>query len=177
MKNLLRSERIKNETMNKAWIWVVVVFILVLVIVGGAVFFLKPEWFGKKTAITSSTGTAVTKISDAKASGYSAVFLSNNQVYFGKVSDLNSEFATLKEVYYLKIQNSLVPPQEGDVKVENKDQPQQKNELTLIKMGNELHGPTDEIKINSKHILYVEELKEDSKVVKAIKEYQQKNKK
>mgnify|MGYP001558037801 CR=1 FL=1 len=162
--------------MNKTWIWGGVVFILVLIIVGGGVYFLKPEWLGKKTTSTSPTGTVV-KISDAKASEYSAVFISNNQVYFGKVSDLNAEFATLREVYYLKIQNSLVPPQEGDVKVEGKDsQPQQKNELTLIKMGNELHGPTDEIKINNKHILYIEALKTDSKVVKAINDYKAKNK-
>ena len=162
--------------MNKTWIWGMVVFILVFVIAGGAVYFLKPDWFGKKATTTSPTGT-VTKISDAKASEYSAVFLSNNQVYFGKVSDLNSEFATLKEVYYLKVQNSLVPPQEGDVKVEGQEaQPQQKNELTLIKMGNELHGPTDEIKINNKHILYIEALKTDSKVVKAISDYKAKNK-
>ncbi|MBI4058151.1 hypothetical protein HY408_00120 [Candidatus Gottesmanbacteria bacterium] len=164
--------------MNKNWIWGLVVFILVLVIAGGVAYLLKPEWFGKKSTTTSPTTGTVNKISDAKASEYSAVFLSNNQVYFGKVSDLNSEFATLKEVYYLKVQNSLVPPQEGDVKVEGKGspQPQQKNELTLIKMGNELHGPTDEIKINNKHILYTEALKTDSKVVKAINDYKEKNK-
>jgi hypothetical protein len=162
--------------MNKNWVWGLVVFILILVIVGGGVYFLKPDWFGKKTTLPTTTPTS--KISDAKASEYSAVFLANNQVYFGKVSDLNSEFATLKEVYYLKVQNSLVPPQEGDVKVEGKEnpQPQQKNELTLIKMGNELHGPTDEIKINNKHILYIEALKTDSKVVKAINDYKAKNK-
>ncbi len=176
MKNLLRSERLKQESMNKNLIWGLIVFILVLIIAGGAVYLLKPDWFGKKSTTTSPTTGIITKISDAKASEYSAVFLSNNQVYFGKVSDLNSEFATLKEVYYLKVQNSLVPSQEGDVKVESKDAPQQKNELTLIKMGNELHGPTDEIKINNKHILYIEALKTDSKVVKAISDYKTKNK-
>ena len=174
MKNLLRSERLKQESMNKNLLWGLVVFILVFVIAAGALYFVKPEWLGKKA--TSPITSPTTKISDAKASEYSAVFISNNQVYFGKISDLNAEFATLKEVYYLKVQNSLVPPQEGDVKVENKDQSQQKNELTLIKMGNELHGPTDEIKINNKNILYVEALKIDSKVVKAINDYKAKNK-
>jgi len=42
----------------------------------------------------------------------------------------------------------------------------------LIKLGNEIHGPADSMIITKDHILFIEQLKDDSKVVRAIKEYQ-----
>lgn len=66
---------------------------------------------------------------------------------------------------YLKTQRSLSPAQKD-----------QKQELALIKLGDELHGPEDEIKINRDNILYIETLKEDGKVVQAIKTRRKRNK-
>ena len=44
----------------------------------------------------------------------------------------------------------------------------QQPEFTLIKLGGELHGPKDQMTINRNQILFIEELKADSKVVTAI---------
>lgn len=98
------------------------------------------------------------------ADSYQAVFLSNNQVYFGKVTDLNKDYVRLTDIYYLIIKRPLQQqtPAEGE-------QPSPP-EYTLIKLGNELHGPKDEMVINRKHVLFVEDLKSDSKVVTAILE-------
>lgn len=102
-----------------------------------------------------------------KTSGYQAVFLSNGQVYFGKVSKLSRQYAELEDIYYLQLTKPLQtqePPLEGEAATQSK--------LTLMKLGNELHGPKDTMIINQKHILFVENLKDDSKVVEAIKQYQ-----
>lgn len=127
------------------------------------------------------------------ASGYVAVFLSNKQVYFGKLNDAESAFPTLTDVFYLRVTQTLAPGTAGsvqDVSVvkagkDAKDKTatpaaaaaaqQLKNQLTLIKLGAEIHGPTDSIRINRDQILFVETLKDDSKVVKAINDYRQKN--
>ena len=128
----------------------------------------------------------------ATASGYVAVFLSNKQVYFGKLNDAESVFPTLTDVFYLRVTQTLAPgtagsAQEVSVVKDSKDAKdktatpaaaaaqQLKNQLTLIKLGAEIHGPTDSIRINRDQILFVETLKDDSKVVKAINDYRQKN--
>jgi hypothetical protein len=98
--------------------------------------------------------------SSGSSSGYQAVFLTNSQVYFGKLSGVASQFPTLKDIYYLQVNN----PDGGPVGPDN---------ITLVKLGNELHGPTDEMKINREHILLIEELKDDSNVVDAIKRFRE----
>lgn len=105
---------------------------------------------------------------------YVAVFLTNNQVYFGKLFNFESETPLLRDVYYLRVQDSLqdtATPEEAE-KGKKKTAPTQTGEMSLIKLGNELHAPVDEIKLNRDHILFIEELKEDSRVVQAIRDYQ-----
>ncbi|TSC95569.1 MAG: hypothetical protein Athens101410_443 [Parcubacteria group bacterium Athens1014_10] len=93
---------------------------------------------------------------------WQAVFLSNGQVYFGHITKRTKEEITLKDIYYLQVNKQIQPSEE------NQDiQP----ELSLVKLGNELHGPVDEMKINRFHILFTEGLKDDSRVVGAIKDY------
>jgi len=38
----------------------------------------------------------------------------------------------------------------------------------VIKLGGEVHGPQDRMQINRQHILFVENLQDESKVVQAI---------
>ncbi len=94
-----------------------------------------------------------------------AVFLSNGQVYFGHLTNVTDQYVTLKNIYYLQVQKNLQPPPEGEERPEEQ-------KLSLIKLGNELHGPTDQMNINRDHVLFYEELKDDSRVVRAIKEYE-----
>lgn len=156
-----------------------ITILLFLTLVGTIVYILRPETF----SFVSFAKPQPTEASSEKSSKFVSVFLTNNQIYFGKISNLDSNYPTLKDVYYLRVQKTLVPADEADtatgVKVEDKKKaplPQQKDELTLVKLGNELHGPTDEIKFNRDQILYIEDLREDSKVVKAITQYEAKNK-
>jgi len=156
---------------------IVLVFLIGLAV---AALFLRPEIFQGAKESLSKTPAA----KEGKPSGYQAVFLTNNQVYFGQLYAFESGNPILRDVYYLRMnqQPALQAPAaasdtEGKTKVAAPTKaatPQP--ELTLIKLGNELHGPTDEIKLNRDHILFVEDLKDDSKVVKAIRDYKEKNK-
>ena len=92
--------------------------------------------------------------------GYQAVFLSNGQVYFGKITETSSSYLTLDDVHYLIAQSPL-QDQQGAT-------PSAQPQYTLRKLGSELHGPEGKMIINRKHILFMEELKTDGKVVEAI---------
>jgi hypothetical protein len=91
-------------------------------------------------------------------SSYQAVFLANNQVYFGKLTNTLFRYPVLKDVYYLRVAQDLQP--------QNPNTPS--SQIQLVKLGSEIHGPTAEMKINRDQILFIENLKNDSQIVKAI---------
>lgn len=162
------------------------VFVFSLVIAGifmagvGLTFFLL-----RSSPPSSTTGnTAVVKpvVSDARASGFQAVFLDNGQVYFGRLSGFGGERPTLREIYYLRLPASLqssaavtdVNNRTPLTAVGSAASPQP--ELTLTKLGNELHGPVDEMKLNPNHIIFVEDLRRDGKIALAIEQYRSQKK-
>jgi len=131
--------------------WLIVLIIVLLIILAGLF------------VVSKVTGWNVLGIDKGNASGeWQAVFLSNGQVYFGQIKSENTNTIVVEDIYYLQVTKSLQPA-EGDA--------QQQNELSLVKLGNELHGPEDEMRINRAHILFIENLKEDGKVVRAIQRY------
>ncbi len=98
---------------------------------------------------------------------YQAVFLSNGQVYFGKASNINSNYLDLKDVYYLQVSEVLQP-------VQGKTQPEPRQSISLAKLGaSELHKPKDAMKINRDQVLFIEDLESDSQVVQAIIKYKE----
>ncbi len=100
---------------------------------------------------------------------YQAVFLNGGQVYFGQVTDLNSEYLRLVDIYYLRV-NQQVQPAEGE-------QPQvpSDGDISLVKLGCELHGPKDEMLINRDQIIFWENLKEEGQVSEAIATFKAEN--
>lgn len=110
------------------------------------------------------------RLSDwADFSKYQAVFLSNGQVYFGKVTDANNQTLVLEDIYYLRSAGNL---QISEAK--NSTTTPATDNFSLVKLGNELHGPEDKMSINLSQVLFVEDLKTDSKVVEAIRAYESK---
>lgn len=86
---------------------------------------------------------------------YYAVFLENSQVYFGKIVSKSEKEIILEDVYYLQAGS--------EVGTDLNNQ-----QFTLVKLGQELHGPMDEMFINTKSILFYERLRPNSKVVESI---------
>lgn len=93
-------------------------------------------------------------------SAWKAVFLTSGQVYYGKITHAQGQFYKLEDVYYIRVNQA--PAQDKD---QDKTKPP---DLSLVKLGNEIHGPQDAIYLNRDHILYIEDLKDDGQVVKAI---------
>jgi len=87
---------------------------------------------------------------------YQAVFLANGQTYFGRYLDRIGPYAKLDSVYYIQ-QN---PPAEPDQPGENR----------LIRRGGELHGPPGVVLVPKSAVLFVEDLRDDSRVTRFIEE-------
>ncbi len=84
---------------------------------------------------------------------YQAIFLTNDQIYFGHLKNINSDYLILSDVYYVKINDSGAGQ--------------------LVKLGKiEPHGPKDKMIINQDQVLYWENLNPDSAVVKTIQSTQ-----
>lgn len=91
-----------------------------------------------------------------------AVFLNGGQVYFGKIGDLNSKYLTMNNVYYLRVNQQVQPDQK---------QESANNDISLVKLGCELHGPEDAMVINREQVIFWENLKSDGQVAKAVDEF------
>lgn len=98
------------------------------------------------------------------SSKYQAVFFENGQIYFGKLQHINSDYLKLTDIYYLDSAASSA----GASSQQEEDTPAQSNNVQLIKLGSEIHGPEDAMIINRDQLLYFENLKDDGKVVTTI---------
>ena len=115
------------------------VILLILILLGLRSFLTGPE---NLTVISSISGKT-----------YQAIFLDNGQVYFGLLERSRTDFYRLKDVYYIEQGFSALEP---------------KADISLRKLGAEVHGPQDFMDINKEHILFIEDMGENSKVVQAI---------
>ena len=97
-----------------------------------------------------------------KPNQYQAVFLTNGQVYFGKLENTSGQYLRLKDVYYLQTSNT--EQKEGQEGAAPENQATQQ----LIKLGNEIHGPDDEMIVSRDQVLFFENIKNDGTVGKAI---------
>ena len=82
---------------------------------------------------------------------YQAVFLTNDQIYFGRLKNISPDYLILSDVYYVKVNDGGAGQ--------------------LVKLGEgEPHGPRGEMIINKDQVLFWENLNFDSPVVKAIQQ-------
>lgn len=139
---------IKSERSNKRLIVAVAaVVVVVIILVGG--------WFGWQRLQGGTTG-----IDGGK---YQAVFFTNGQVYFGKLHAFNNDYMKLTDIYYLQTQSPDTTDSNNPQKTTNDG-----NDVKLIKLGNEIHGPEDEMIIAKSQVLFYENLKSDGSVAKSI---------
>lgn len=95
---------------------------------------------------------------------YQAVFLNGGQVYFGKIGLLSERFIKVSDIYYLRVNQQVQPTQSAN----NQD-------ISLVKLGCELHGPSDQMVINREQVIFWENLKDDGQVAKAVVEFNKQN--
>jgi hypothetical protein len=85
---------------------------------------------------------------------YQAVLLDNNQVYFGKISGLGTDYPVLKDVFYIQTAVNPATKQTSNI---------------LLKRGKEWHAP-DQMLLNAHHIIMIEPVTGGSMVAKLIEE-------
>ena len=112
---------------------------------------------------------AVRADSAIKSKEYQALFLTNGQVYFGKLSHTTSGYVKLTNIYYLQVQQAVQPTSGSTASNSNQ-------QVSLAKLGGELHGPEDTMYVSREQVLFWENLKTDGKVTQAINNYQTSNK-
>ncbi len=134
-------------------VWIVLLLLLILIVAAGCVFMMK-KYHGGSINATSE---------------YQSVFLANGQVYFGKLAE-QGRWLVLTDVYYLQVTQPLqsasgagaTPTTTGTDTANN-------TEIKLVKLGSELHGPEDAMYIDRNQVLFWENMKDNSKVLEAIK--------
>lgn len=96
-----------------------------------------------------------------------AVFLNGGQVYFGDITNLTDDYLRMSNIYYLRVNQQVQP--NGEAKSTDND------DISLVKLGCELHGPEDAMVINRSQVMFWENLKSDGQVAKAVEQYVKQN--
>ncbi len=146
-----------REARPRGWMGPLSVIIILGIVACGGMYFLKTSVINNMYSYTKK----------ADANVWQAVFLTNGQVYFGHLKERTSKYPVLTDIYYLQVNQNLQASNQNVNSNGNTNQPQ----VSLIKLGDELHGPKDEMYIAKDQLLFWEDLKDDSQVVSAIKNY------
>ena len=94
-----------------------------------------------------------------------AVFLQTGQVYFGNVTSMNSKYFVLSNIYYLQTSSTGT----------STEQTAQNTNVSLVKLGCELHAPFDQMVINRDQVTFWENLQDDGQVAKAVATFKKEN--
>lgn len=127
----------------------ITVFLALAIIIFGA------YWFFVKNDRTVET------VKQQEMKWY-AVKLSDNKFYYGQIKDISADPIVVENVYYDYDQSE---DKAGADKSETAS-------LRLVKRGKETHGPSGTMDIVRSQVLYMEPLREDSKVLRAILDYE-----
>ena len=119
-----------------------IVFILAIMAVSAAAYFLKKS--------PGNTGQ-----------DWYAVKLVNGEIFYGQIADTKADPVVMKNVYY-----------DYDQAKGDKKEVSQTGNIRLVKRGQETYGPAGTMDIVRAQVLFMEPMKDDSKVLKAILEYE-----
>jgi hypothetical protein len=112
-------------------------------------------------------GSPASESKNLDKSKLQAVFLNGGQVYFGNIKTLNDKYLSMDNIYYLRVNQTVQPNQANNNAASN--------DVSLVKLGCELHGPQDSMVINQDQVIFWENLKSDGQVAKAVAEYVKQN--
>lgn len=107
------------------------------------------------------SGCGAKPFSRGAKGAYYSVTLTNNNLFFAKIKGEDDQYLYLTDIHYLQ----RTPPQPAEGKNEQPGQPG----IRLVRQVNDPMGPKDEMVLNREHLLYYQELREDSNVVQGIR--------
>jgi len=123
------------------------VMLLVLIVLVLVVLVVRTQLF--RAGISTLFAPSAAEIVDRNA--YQSVFLTNGSSYFGKLEPQGDDWFVLTDVFYISVSD-----QTG---------------TQLVKRGSEAWGPREPMIIPRTQILVIENLRDDSDVVTAIRRY------
>jgi hypothetical protein len=126
---------------------------LVLAIIGAVVYFM---FFNNRSNVVVNE--------QEEGSGWYSVKLVDEKIYYGQIDDTSAEPVKIRNVYYDYDQLRQTEVDDG-VKKET-------GSLRLVKRGKETHGPSGDMEVFQAKVLFMEPLRMESKVLKAILEYE-----
>jgi hypothetical protein len=118
---------------------------------------------GAILVIGSSNNDGESKYVDT--SKLQAVFLNTGQVYFGNIKALNNKYFVLTNIYYLQTASGSSSSASTSAS----------SNVSLVKLGCELHRPYDQMVINATEVTFWENLQSTGQVAKAVATFQQQN--
>ena len=130
---------------------------LAVVLVGLASFWFFSSRSGEPPAAPATDSTA----------RWYAVKLTDDEIYYGQIADTGADPVEIRNVYYNYDQLSS-----GTDSGQTQDVASGAGNLRLVKRGNETYGPEGTMEVVRSQIVYMEPLKEDSKVLKAILDHE-----
>mgnify|MGYP000948395632 CR=1 FL=1 len=131
-----------------------IIIALAVVLIIGAIYFL---FFNDREKKVIEQGI--------QANNWYAVKLDNNEMYYGQIDDTSADPVKIKNVYYDYDQINKTGQDGGAT-----------GSLRLVKKGKETYGPSGTMEVYHIKIISLDLLKEDSKVLKAILDYENKSK-
>jgi len=153
MENLLSGKQILNFNLKAK------VFLIATVVFVGLVLAVRqPGWLssGKKLLSGQMKSPEQTENKGSESSSaFWAVYLDSGQVFYGRKDKSDKNYVVMSNVFYYHLAIKLT--KSGNVR--------------LVKVGTEIHQPQDFVYVNKQHIDRQEQLSSDSKVVKAIEQY------
>lgn len=93
-------------------------------------------------------------------SSFQAVFLSNGQLYFGKITEITNGYIKMEKPHFLQLAQDQEDLAEGV-------QP----EMQLISIKDEFHKPKDFVLIEKSSVIFIEELRDASQITDAIQNF------
>ena len=94
---------------------------------------------------------------------YQAVFLTNGQVYFGKLHAASGGYIKLTDVYYLQ-------SSDGSGTSDQQSSTNDSGTARLVKLTNEVYAPEDAIFVAKNQVLFYENLNKNGNAVQSIEQ-------
>lgn len=125
------------------------IFVMLLVVIGLILLLLVVRTQLFRAGITTLFAPSAAEVIDRDL--YQAVFLTNGSTYFGKLQQQGDAWFVLTDVFYLSASEGSAPQ--------------------LIKRGSEPQGPREPMIVPKQQVLFIENLRDDSEIVVAIKRF------
>lgn len=125
------------------------IFVMLLVVIALILVLLVVRTQLFRAGITTLFAPSAAEVIDRDL--YQAVFLTNGSTYFGKLLQQGDAWFVLTDVFYLSASEGSAPQ--------------------LIKRGSEPQGPREPMIIPQAQVLFIENLRDDSEIVSAIRRF------